>query len=786
MSGVRVVILVIVTVALQETHTYVPVREALHEYMTADELGLFFGVGARVQVPDYQIVFLRPLRVLPDVMDGEDGPQHHELRYDFTAFGRQIALRLRPNLHLIAPNFQTFYHSGAYKEELPGPVPRCHYLQRDDGTVAAFSLCQEHALHGFVMLDNDTLEIRPLTPRLHSLLGREALETVPSDAEAAPHLVRRAPFIADSFHNDAVVVEALEEDSVENIFRTKRAAGKYTVETALFFDAEGYKIFAPYFNNDEKQIRDMLLAYMNGIQALYHHPSLGAYVDIVLVRMDIFKSQPGDLIHYDGERGKLLDSFCAYNKKHNPPGDSNPKHWDMGLYVSGLDFFAYENGRKSGVTMGLATVGGVCMEPYNCVIAELGTTNVFGKPYPSAGFTSVYVLAHEIGHNLGMHHDGMNNNCPKEGFIMSPSRGTTGETLWSTCSKDVMSKLSSAKCLSDVPPAPPADMNHARYLDEPGQAWGAKKQCEILLRDKDAVLQNPDNLQDICQNLRCRTPHRSGFYFAGPALEGTNCGNGKTCQGGECVASQRKKPVKVVKGGWSAWKTEACASGCIEKSKGYQHRSRTCDNPKPVNTEEGCEGQSFEVILCPDDKLCKKKKRKSAQDYATTACEQFSKLLPELDPKGSGLQAPHEEARMWMGCAVFCRRKDTGSYYTPRIELNDMGVDSYFPDGTWCHNDGKVNYYCLHHHCLPENYRLGKSLPYSIGDIPLSQNAPPRLLPLSDELMRYFSLGADGRPLLTTLKPGSTRPPPDEDWADKDYIDLPHADVFQQDEDNFM
>lgn len=60
--------------------------------------------------------------------------------------------------------------------------------------------------------------------------------------------------------------------------------------------------------------------------------------------------------------------------------------------------FAYENGRKNGATMGLATVGGVCLEKYNCIIAELGTTNVYGKPYPSAGFTSVYILAHEIGH----------------------------------------------------------------------------------------------------------------------------------------------------------------------------------------------------------------------------------------------------------------------------------------------------------------------------------------------------------------------------------------------------
>lgn len=48
--------------------------------------------------------------------------------------------------------------------------------------------------------------------------------------------------------------------------------------------------------------------------------------------------------------------------------------------------------------MGLATVGGVCLEQYACVIAEFGTTNVFGKPYPSAGFTSVYIAAHEIGH----------------------------------------------------------------------------------------------------------------------------------------------------------------------------------------------------------------------------------------------------------------------------------------------------------------------------------------------------------------------------------------------------
>lgn len=73
------------------------------------------------------------------------------------------------------------------------------------------------------------------------------------------------------------------------------------------------------------------------IQALYHHPSLGTILELVLVRLDIMKRQPRDLPHYEGERGKLLDSFCAYQAEINPSDDSDPDHWDMALYVSGYE-----------------------------------------------------------------------------------------------------------------------------------------------------------------------------------------------------------------------------------------------------------------------------------------------------------------------------------------------------------------------------------------------------------------------------------------------------------------
>lgn len=121
-----------------------------------------------------------------------------------------------------------------------------------------------------------------------------------------------------------------------------------------------------------------------------------------------------------------------------------------------------------------------------------------------------------------MHHDSSSNVCPKDGYVMSPSRGIRGETIWSECSREVAETLGRTKiCLLDRPePRNVSDSanDHTRYRDLPGREWTVKKQCELLLRDKDA---NVVTLYEACQSLQCETPHRSGYYFAGPALEGT-------------------------------------------------------------------------------------------------------------------------------------------------------------------------------------------------------------------------------------------------------------------------
>lgn len=47
-----------------------------------------------------------------------------------------------------------------------------------------------------------------------------------------------------------------------------------TIELALFFDAAGYQLFMPYFSGDEAKLRDMLLAYMNGVWCMEHRKYL--------------------------------------------------------------------------------------------------------------------------------------------------------------------------------------------------------------------------------------------------------------------------------------------------------------------------------------------------------------------------------------------------------------------------------------------------------------------------------------------------------------------------------
>lgn len=213
-------------------------------------------------------------------------------------------------------------------------------------------------------MGDQTFEIQPLTERLKYLLGvREPLteENDQNGVFKVPHIIKRSTNNNLNFENDFIRQNVIDdnfnenfvvEDFSENHGMFKRQAQTYPmVELAVFFDEAAYKIFAPYYNHNEAKIRDMVLSYINGVQALFHHHSLGNKIDVTIVYLELMRKQSYNMNHAYGERGDLLDNFCAYQKSLNPGDDTNPKHWDMAVYISGLDFFAWENGNKNRVTM---------------------------------------------------------------------------------------------------------------------------------------------------------------------------------------------------------------------------------------------------------------------------------------------------------------------------------------------------------------------------------------------------------------------------------------------------
>lgn len=158
------------------------------------------------------------------------------------------------------------------------------------------------------------------------------------------------------------------------------------------------------------------------------------------------------------------------------------------------------------------------------------------------------------------------------------------------------------------------------------------------------------------------------------------------------------------------------------------------------------------MLLCKDEKLCKKN-RKTIIEFATLKCNLFGEKIPELDGTARGLQASHEVVTPWMACTIFCRRKDISAYYAPRVELNDLGLDPYFPDGTWCHAEGGQNYFCRQHHCLPDSFRFENKLPGNRHEYVEElgpQNARNRL-GSPGRFIKYLMLGTNDLPLLTSV-----------------------------------
>nr|XP_046242494.1 disintegrin and metalloproteinase domain-containing protein 9 isoform X2 [Scatophagus argus] len=400
----------------------------------------------------YQLTVPRPIggRLRRDV----DGKPPSQVSYVISVDGNDHVVHLQRNELLLPADFTVFSYSqnGSLITSRPPVQNHCHYegfVQDMEGSSVAMSIC--HGLRGVLHLTDDSYGIEP------------------SDSAPGKHLVYRLQDVTsqprgcgtahgdEHDHNNTTEHAQYKPEQIHHHrphSRMKRAILHQThyVELLLVVDNDRFI----YMNRNETAVREEMVHLANFVDSIY----MQLNVRVVLVGLEIWTQQ--NLISTDGAAGEVLSRFTQWREKELVP---RRRHDSAQLILK----------KSFGGTAGMAFVSTVCSRSHGGGINAFTNNNI-----PS--FASI--VAHELGHNLGMNHDdGRPCTCPTAACIMNS--GATGSKNFSSCSADDFEKmilLTGGTCLLNVPR--PDEAYSAPYcgnrLVDMGEECdcGSQKECE--------------------------------------------------------------------------------------------------------------------------------------------------------------------------------------------------------------------------------------------------------------------------------------------------------------------
>ncbi|XP_062237209.1 disintegrin and metalloproteinase domain-containing protein 9 isoform X1 [Platichthys flesus] len=398
----------------------------------------------------YQLTVPRPMggRLRRDVT----GRLPSQVSYIISVDGNDHVVHLERNELLLPADFTVFSYSqnGSVISTRPPVQNHCHYrgfVQNMEGSSVAMSIC--NGLRGVLHLTGDSYGIEPLdsSPEQHLVYRLQDVTSQPRGC-GTPH----------NDHSDSNTTDHAQQEPEEihhgQHSRVKRAVLHQThyVELLLVVDNDRYN----FMNKNETAVREEMISLANFIDSIYKQLN----VRVVLVGLEIWSQQ--NLISTEGGAGEVLSRFTQWRERELV---SRRRHDSAQLILK----------QTFGGTAGMAFVSTVCSRSHGGGINAFTNNNL-----PS--FASI--VAHELGHNLGMNHDdGRSCTCPGNACIMHS--GATGSRNFSSCSADDFEKMilsTGGTCLLNVPR--PDEAYSAPYcgnrLVDVGEECdcGSQKECE--------------------------------------------------------------------------------------------------------------------------------------------------------------------------------------------------------------------------------------------------------------------------------------------------------------------
>uniref|UniRef100_A0A8C7E060 Uncharacterized protein n=1 Tax=Naja naja TaxID=35670 RepID=A0A8C7E060_NAJNA len=462
-------------------------------------------------VNDYEVVY--PLKVPALLKGGVQNPQpetkyEDTMQYEFQVNGEPVVLHLERNKGLFSEDYTETHYAPDGREITTSPPVQDHcyyhgYIQNEADSSAVISACD--GLKGHFKHQGETYFIEPLKlseSEAHAIYKDENVEK----EDETPKICAVTQTTWESDESIEKTSQLTNTPEQERYLQVK----KY-IEFYLIVDNRMYKN-----HTSNQELRTRVYEMVNYLNTKYRRLNF----HIALIGLEIWSNK--DKFDMDPEANVTLKSFAEWREKL-PPHKRN----DNAQLLTGIDF--------NGTTVGLAYTGTLCTWGSVAVVQD----------YSRRTILMASTMAHELGHNMGIHHDNANCSCSHSPCIMTDKISDKPFYEFSSCSV----------------------RDHQEYL------LRERPQCILNKPSRNAIVSRP-----VCGN---------NFVEMG---EQCDCGSPQDCQSTCCNATTCKLQPHA------QCDSEECCEKCKFKKAGAECRAAKDDCDLP----ELCTGQSAE---CPTDSL---------------------------------------------------------------------------------------------------------------------------------------------------------------------------------------